>query len=153
MRLSRGEPQGGFTEYEDRWERAASVSSVAPGGLPGEVSPSIVKNLEGDWRVERLSGPLPMPFVWKRIRGGRGETHVLPRSWQAIGAPLEPKFPFELKQREGHVSLIYRQPLSFMVDELRLEQNGVWLGQAKAAGIRYAWFQMVLVRDTNGHRV
>jgi hypothetical protein len=112
-----------------------------------------VKNLEGDWRVERLSGPLPMPFVWKRIRGGRGETHVLPRSWQAIGSPLEPRFPFELKQREGHVSLIYRQPLSFMLDELRLEPNGVWLGQAKAVGIRYAWFQMVLVRDINGHSV
>ena len=150
MRLSGGEPQGNPTEYEDRWERAASVRNVARRELLGEVSISIVKNLEGDWKVERLSGPVPMPFVWKRIRGGRGETHVLPRSWQAIGAPLEPKFPFELKQREGHVSLIYRPPLSFMVDDLRLEANGSWLGQAKAAGIQYAWFQMVPVRDPKG---
>jgi hypothetical protein len=150
MRLSGGEPQGNPTEYEDRWERAASVRNVARRELLGEVSISIVKNLEGDWKVERLSGPVPMPFVWKRIRGGRGETHVLPRSWQAIGAPLEPKFPFELKQREGHVSLIYRPPLSFMVDDLRLEANGSWLGQATAAGIRYAWFQMVPVRDLKG---
>ena len=150
MRLSGGEPQGNPTEYEDRWERAASVRNVARRELLGEVSISIVKNLEGDWKVERLSGPVPMPFVWKRIRGGRGETHVLPHSWQAIGAPLEPKFPFELKQCEGHVSLIYRPPLSFMVDDLRLEANGSWLGQAKAAGIRYAWFQMVPVRDPKG---
>jgi len=150
MRLSGGEPQGSPTEYEDRWERAASVRNVARRELLGEVLISIVKNLEGDWKVERLSGPVPMPFVWKRIRGGRGETHVLPRSWQAIGAPLEPKFPFELKQREGHVSLIYRPPLSFMVDDLRLEANGSWLGQAKAAGIRYAWFQMVPVRHSKG---
>lgn len=150
MRLSGGEPQGNPTEYEDRWERAASVHNVARRELLGEVSISIVKNLEGDWKVERLSGPVPMPFVWKRIRGGQGETHVLPRSWQTIGAPLEPKFPFELKQREGHVSLIYRPPLSFMVDDLRLEANGSWLGQAKAAGIRYAWFQMVPVRDPKG---
>ena len=150
MRLSGGEPQGNPTEYEDRWERAASVRNVARRELLGEVSISIVKNLEGDWKVERLSGPVPMPFVWKRIRGGRGETHVLPRSWQAIGAPLEPKFPFELKQREEHVSLIYRPPLSFMVDDLRLEANGSWFGQAKAAGIRYAWFQMVPVRDPKG---
>ena len=150
MRLSGGEPQGNPTEYEDRWERAASVRNVARRELLGEVSISIVKNLEGDWKVERLSGPVPMPFVWKRIRSGRGETHVLPRSWQAIGAPLEPTFPFELKQREGHVSLIYRPPLPFMVDDLRLEANGSWLGQAKAAGIRYAWFQMVPVRDPKG---
>ena len=109
-------------EYEERWERA------------GQESLSIVKNLEGDWKVERLRGPVPMPFVWKRIRYGRGETRVL-----AFG----PKLPFRLEQREGHVSLIYRLPLSFLVDELRREADGSWLGRANAAGTQYAWFRMV----------
>ena len=110
-------------EYENRWERAGRS------GLS-----SVVKNLEGDWRVERLGGPLPMPFVWKRVRGSRGTTRV---------SSFGPKFPFRLEQREGHVALIYRGPLSFLVDELRLEANGSWLGRANAAGIRYAWFRMI----------
>jgi len=149
MRLG-NELRGGLKEYEDRWERAASERDAARGESPGEGRFSGVKNLEGDWNVERLSGPLPMPFVWKRIRGGRGETHVLPRSWQALGPPLEPKLPFELEQGEGHVALIYRRPLSFMTDELRLEADGSWLGQAKVAGVRYAWFRMVPVSVTKG---
>jgi hypothetical protein len=74
-----------------------------------------------------------MPFVWKRIRGGWGETYLL---------PFGPKFPFGLEQREGHVALIYRPPLSFLVDELRAEVDGSWLGRAKVAGFRYAWFRM-----------
>ncbi len=64
--------RSGLKDYEERWERAG-VSDAARGGLP-----SIVANLQGDWNVERLSGPLPMPFVWKRVRNGRGETYVLP---------------------------------------------------------------------------
>ena len=136
MPSSKSEPRGRLKEYEDRWERAAGGRDV--------------KNLEGDWKVERLSGPLPMPFVWKRIRGGRGETRVLPRSWRALGPPFEPKFPFELEQREEHVTLIYRPPLSFLVDELRLEADGSWLGRAKAAGLRYAWFRMIPIKDPKG---
>ena len=109
-------------EYEGRWERAGR----------SELS-SVVKNLEGDWKVERLSGPLPMPFVWKRIRSGRGTTRV---------SSFGPRFPFRLEKREGYVALIYLGPLSFLVDELRLEADGSWLGRANAAGIRYAWFRM-----------
>jgi hypothetical protein len=109
-------------EYEDRWERAGR----------SELS-SVVKNLEGDWRVERLSGLLPMPFVRKKIRGGQGTTRV---------SSFGPRFSFRLEQREGHVALIYLGPLSFLVDELRLEEDGSWLGRANAAGARYAWFRM-----------
>jgi hypothetical protein len=104
----------------------------------------MVDNLEGDWKVERLSGPLPMPFVWKRIRGARGTTRVL---------PFGPKLPFRLEQREEHVALIYLGPLSFMVDELRLEADGSWLGRANAAGVRYAWFRMVPMGSRKPPRV
>ena len=130
-------PRSGPKEYEDRWERAGAHDAARRGPL------SVVRNLEGDWKVERLSGPLPMPFVWKRIRDGRGETRVSPRSWRTCGLPFGPGVPFELEQREGHVALIYRPPLSFLVDELRLETDGSWLGRANVAGFRYAWFRMV----------
>lgn len=120
--------RSGLKEQEDRWERAGARDAAWREHF------NIVDNLEGDWDVQRLSGPLPMPFVWKRIRGSRGETYAL---------PFGPKFPFRLEQREGHVVLIYRAPLTFMVDELRLEADGAWLGRAYAAGFRYAWFLMV----------
>jgi hypothetical protein len=128
--------RGNSKDYEERWERAGALDA-ARGRLP-----SVVANLQGDWNVERLSGPLPMPFVWKRVRNGRGETYVLPAPPRLRGLPLGPRFPFRLEQREGHVALIYVGPLSFLVDELRLEADGSWLGRANAAGIRYAWFGM-----------
>jgi hypothetical protein len=91
-----------------------------------------------------------MPFVWKRIRAGRGTTRVAPPLRRRRGLPLEPKLPFRLEQREGHVALIYLGPLSFLIDELRLEEDGSWLGRANAAGLRYAWFRLVSVeRNTN----
>jgi hypothetical protein len=121
-------PRDGLKEYEDRWERAGARDVARPEPL------SILRNLDGNWKVERLSGPLPMPFVRKWIRGGRGYTYVL---------TFGPRFPFELEQREGHVALIYRLPLSFLTDELRLEADGSWLGRANVAGFRYAWFRMV----------
>ena len=122
--------RGDLKDYEERWERA---------GAPGETrrGPGSVVALDGDWKVERLSGPVPMPFVWKRIRGGRGETRIL---------PFGPKLPFGLEQREGYVALIYDPPLSFMVDDLRPEADGSWLGRANAGGIRYAWFRMVPIQ-------
>ncbi|MDP8951884.1 MAG: hypothetical protein M3N18_06555 [Actinomycetota bacterium] len=126
-------------DYEERWEQAGTRDAQRREPL------SVLRNLEGDWKVERLSGPLPMPFVWKRIRGGRGETRVLP-SWRTGDLPLEPKFPFGLEQHEGHVALIYRPPLSFLVDELRLVEDGTWLGRANVAGFQYAWFQMFPMR-------
>lgn len=116
--------------YEERWERARNM---------GQAPPSIVALMQGDWRVERLSGPVPMPFVWKRVRGGRGTTRVSPSGLSSLG----PGLPFRLEQREGHVALIYLGPLAFLVDELRLEADGSWLGRANAAGIRYAWFKLI----------
>lgn len=136
------EPRRGPKVYEDLWKRAGMRDATLPEPL------SAVRNLEGDWEVRRLSGPLPMPFVWKRVRGGRGETRVSPRSWRAREVPFEPKLPFRLEQREGHVDLIYRPPLSFMVDELRLEADGSWLGRAYVAGLQYAWFRMVAIRGS-----
>jgi hypothetical protein len=136
------EPLRGSRFYEERWERAGTRDAE------GQEALSVVENLDGDWRVERLSGPVPMPFVWKRIRAGRGTTRVSPPLRRRRGLPLEPKLPFRLEQREGHVALIYLGPLSFLVDEVRLEEDGSWLGRANAAGIRYAWFRMVPVAST-----
>lgn len=141
MTFTEREQLRGSRFYEERWERAGTRDAE------GQEALSIVENLDGDWKVERLSGPVPMPFVWKRIRAGRGTTRVSPPLRRRRGLPLEPKLPFRLEQREGHVALIYLGPLSFLVDELRLEEDGSWLGRANAAGIRYAWFQMVLVES------
>jgi len=135
-------PHSGLREYKERWERAGARDAEAQKSL------SIVGNLDRDWRVERLSGPVPMPFVWKRIRAGRGTTRISPPLRRRSGLPLEPKLPFRLEQREGHVALIYLGPLSFLVDELRLEEDGSWLGRANAAGVRYAWFRIVPVEST-----
>jgi hypothetical protein len=136
------EPRGSSRLYKERWERAGARDTEAQKSL------SVVGNLDGDWRVERLSGPVPMPFVWKRIRAGRGTTRVSPPLRRRSGLPLEPKLPFRLEQRKEHVALIYLGPLSFLIDELRLEEDGSWLGRANAAGIRYAWFRMVPIEST-----
>ena len=124
------EPGISIRDYERRWERARDAGR--------EKLLNTVENLDGDWKIERLSGPAPIPFVWKRIENGRGTTRLSPP-----GLRPEPKLPFRLEQREGHVALIYLGPLSFLLDELRPEADGSWLGRANAAGIRYAWFRMV----------
>jgi hypothetical protein len=123
--------------YEERWRRASALDAARPGGPA-----SVPRNLEGNWEVQRLSGPLPMPFVWKHVRNGRGETYPSPLPVLGI--------PFRLEQREGYVALVYRFPLSFMVDELRLEEDGSWLGRAHASGVRYAWFRMLPVWTPEG---
>jgi hypothetical protein len=135
--FTKHEPRGGSRFYEERWERADTRDAE------GQEALSVVGNLDGDWKVERLSGPVPMPFVRKRIRAGRGTTHVSPPLRRRGGLPLNPKLPFRLEQREGHVALIYLGPFSFLVDELRLEEDGSWLGRANAAGFRYAWFRLI----------
>ncbi|CAA9414765.1 MAG: hypothetical protein AVDCRST_MAG78-611 [uncultured Rubrobacteraceae bacterium] len=137
MSPTKHEPRSGSRVYEERWERAATR------GAQRREPSSVVGRLDGDWRVERLTGPVPMPFVWKRIRAGRGTTRVSPPLRRARGPLFEPELPFRLEQREGHVALIYLGPLSFLVDELRLEEDGSWLGRANVAGVRYAWFRMV----------
>jgi hypothetical protein len=135
-------PRDDLKEYEDRWEWAGTREAARREPF------SVVRNLEGDWEVKRLSGPLPMPFVWKRIRAGRGETRVSPRAGRRYEPFFEPRMPFELEQREGYVALIYHPPLSFLIDELRAEADGSWLGQAKVAGFRYAWFRMTPLRSS-----
>ena len=137
MSFTKHEPSSDSRFYEERWEQAGTREAE------GRKPLSVVGNLDGDWKVERLSGPVPMPFVWKRIWSGLGTTRASPPLRRRRGLPLEPKLPFRLEQREGHVALIYLGLLSFLVDELRLEEDGFWLGRANAAGIRYAWFRMV----------
>lgn len=96
---------------------------------------NLVEALDGEWWVERLSGPVPMPGVHKTIRDGRG------RTW-ARWSPL-PDLPFRLVQRRDLVLLVYDFPLSSLRDELRRETGGSWLGRATVAGRRYAWFRLV----------
>lgn len=110
--------------FEALWAKRATAASV-------------VEALDGDWEVRRLSGPVPMPGVYKRARGGRGTT------W-ARWSPF-PALAFHLEQREDSVILIYDGPLSFIRDELRLQEDGCWLGRATVAGRQYAWFRMVPV--------
>jgi len=92
-----------------------------------------MKDLEGDWRVERLSGLLPpMLGIWKRIRDGRGSTRFGP----LLGVP------FRLEQREGCVALIYYPPFSMLVDELWAQPDGSWLGRSTFARREVGWFWM-----------
>jgi hypothetical protein len=84
-----------------------------------------IGTLEGDWRVERVDGVLPpMAGVWKRIRGGRGETRV---------GPL-PAWPFRVERRGERVTLVYRPPFSALVDELGAAPDGSWLGRCSVGG-------------------
>lgn len=125
----------------------AMKPAVGPGdyeSLFEAASPGAVEDLDGDWRVERLTGPVPMPFVWKRVRRGHGRTRFLPRP--PLGMTAEPGLPFDLLGRIDHVELRYRLPLGFLVDELRREADGSWLGRARLAGVQYAWFRMVRIR-------
>jgi ferritin-like metal-binding protein YciE len=94
--------------------------------------------LEGDWRVERLGGILPpMPGVWKRIRGGGGETCV---------GPL-PAWPFRVERRGERVALVYRPPFSGFVDELRAGTDGAWNGRATLGGRELGRFRMVRIGE------
>ena len=99
-----------------------------------------MKDLEGDWQVERLSGLLPpMTGVWKRIRGDRGSTRF---------GPL-PGVPFRLERRQGHIALIYRPPFSMLVDELQTKADDSWLGRATLGGRELGRFRMT--RDRHHH--
>lgn len=110
---------------EKRW-------AVCSSGIDPE---STVEALDGEWRVERLSGPVPMPGVYKTIREGMGRTSV---RWSPF-----PDFPFRLERRRGLVLLVYEPPFSFLQDELCREAGGSWLGRATVADRRYAWFRLV----------
>ncbi len=112
-------------DFEARWAESAGAGGV--------------ESLDGDWKVRRLSGPVPMPGAYKEARGGRGTT------W-ARWSPF-PALPFHLEQRGDSVMLIYDSPLSFLKDELRPQDDGSWLGRARVAGRQYAWFRMVPVGE------
>ena len=84
--------------------------------------------LDGVWRVERVSGLLPpLVGVRKRIRGARGETAVGPF----------PGIPFVVDGR----ALRYRPPLSGLVDELEPEEGG-YRGRATFMGREYGRFRL-----------
>ena len=92
-----------------------------------------VKELEGDWKVERRGGLLPpMPGVWKRIRG----------EWGTTRAGMLPGVPFRVEEREGALALVYRPPLGSFVDEIQPQPDGSWAGRATVAGREFGRFRM-----------
>ena len=92
-----------------------------------------VIDLEGDWRVARMSGLLPPMFgVWKRIRGPQGETRL---------GPL-PGIAFRIEEREGSIALIYRAPFSMFIDTLRPGPHGSWVGRTTVCGREFGRFRM-----------
>jgi ferritin-like metal-binding protein YciE len=98
-----------------------------------QMSRELMKDLEGDWRVERLEGLLPpMIGVRKRIHGDRGETRI----------GHLPGWSFHVERREGRVSLIYHPPFSALVDELRPGAHGSWIGRSTLGGRELGRFLM-----------
>jgi hypothetical protein len=86
-----------------------------------------VSELDGEWKVRRVSGLLPpLVGVRKRIAGAHGETTVA-----GVAAP------FEVVGRE----LRYRGLLSGIVDELAPDGAG-WLGVTRYRGRTLGRFRM-----------
>ena len=84
--------------------------------------------LDGVWRVRRLSGLLPpLVGVRKRIRGSAGETTV---------GPL-PGAPFDVVG----LSLRYRAPFRGFVDDLEPSGDG-YLGRASFHGREFGRFAL-----------
>jgi hypothetical protein len=92
--------------------------------------------LEGRWRLERLSGALP-PLIGahKEIRGDRGKTRFGPF----------PGVSFRVEEREDCLALVYRAPFSALVDEVRRESDGSWLGEATLGGRAFGRFRMTRI--------
>jgi len=92
--------------------------------------------LEGRWRVERLSGALP-PLIGahKEIQGNRGATRFGP----------VPGVSFRIEEREDYLAFVYRLPSSMLIDEVREESEGSWLGEATLAGRAFGRFRMTRV--------
>ncbi len=87
-----------------------------------------MSDLEGMWRVERVSGLLPpLLGVHKRIHGSRGETTV-----------GKARAPFDVVGWE----LRYRAPLAGLVDVLEPEDGGGWTGRATLHGREYGRFRL-----------
>ena len=97
---------------------------------------SSMDELKGRWRVERLSGALPpMVAVYKEINGKRGETR--------FGHFLT--LPFRIEQREDCPALVYRPPISMLVDELRKQAEDSWLGETTIGGRAFGRFRMTRI--------
>lgn len=87
-----------------------------------------MNELDGVWKVERVSGLLPpMLGVEKRISGARGETRV---------GPL-PGLPFDVRG----LTLHYRKPFEGFVDELQRDGDG-YRGRATFRGREFGRFAM-----------
>jgi hypothetical protein len=92
--------------------------------------------LDGEWKVERVSGLLPpLLGVRKRIEGGRGET--------AIGRLRG--VPFDV------VGLELRYPGGWFVDVLEPDGGG-YAGRALLRGREYGRFRMRRVPGASGAR-
>jgi hypothetical protein len=87
-----------------------------------------VSELDGVWKVERLSGLLPpLVGVEKRISGTRGETRVGP----LFGVPFDVQ----------GLTLRYRKPFKDFVDELEPSGAG-YLGRATFRGREFGRFRL-----------
>jgi hypothetical protein len=94
-----------------------------------------VGSLDGDWRVERVSGVLPPVSISKHVQGTSGVTRV---------------GPFRIPFRVVGTTLRYRPPLNAFADELEPGDEG-FLGRATVLGREYARFRLVpdaRARDT-----
>ena len=84
--------------------------------------------LDGVWKVERVSGALPpMVGIWKRISGASGETRL-------------GRLPGVRFRVVGH-SLRYRPPLAGLVDHLEPDGAG-FRGRATLLGRELGRFRM-----------
>ena len=95
-----------------------------------------VRELDGDWNVERRGGLLPpLVGVWKRIHGISGETKC---------GPL-PGAPFDV----SGLSLHYRAPFRGFVDELEPDGDG-FRGRATFRGREFGRFALTRKPDGGG---
>ncbi len=98
--------------------------------------PTLSGLLEGEWRLQRLSGALPpLIGVRKEVRGDRGKTWFGPF----------PAASFRVEEREDCLALVYRPPFSVLVDEVRRESEGSWLGKATLGGRTFGRFRMTRI--------
>jgi hypothetical protein len=87
----------------------------------------VAQSLDGDWRVERLSGFLPPLPIRKRIDGRSGMTRI---------------GPLRLRFRVVGTTLCYRPPFRAFVDTLEPSGDG-FVGRATVFGREYARFRLV----------
>jgi hypothetical protein len=90
--------------------------------------------LDGIWKVERVSGALPPRLAMrKRICGRRGSTQ--------IGSL--PGVPFEIRFDVRCAELHYRAPFAGFVDIVEPESEGVCEGRATFLGREFGRFRLV----------